>query len=58
VIRPHSLVVGTPCKVIRDIPERLESIHNQALKYKTLWSQRWGLAPDLDGERYVGGQIV
>lgn len=58
VIPPNSLVVGVPSKVIKSIPEDWDSIHAQALKYKTLWTERYGLLPDAGGERYHGEKIV
>ena len=58
IIPPHSLVVGIPAKVIKSIPEDWDSIHAQALKYKTLWTERYGLLPDAGGERYHGEKIV
>lgn len=58
VIPPNSLVVGLPAKVIKQIPEEWDSIHSQALKYKTLWTERYGLMPDAGGERYQGEKIV
>lgn len=58
IIPPHSLVVGVPAKVIKSIPEEWDSLHAQALKYKTLWTERYGMIPDADGERYHGEEIV
>jgi carbonic anhydrase/acetyltransferase-like protein (isoleucine patch superfamily) len=58
VIPPHSLVVGVPAKVVRSIPDDWDSIHAQALKYKTLWTERYGIMPDAGGERYNGEKIV
>ncbi|MBQ1335867.1 MAG: gamma carbonic anhydrase family protein, partial [Selenomonadaceae bacterium] len=37
VIPPNSLVVGMPGKVVRT-QDRIESIHAQAIKYKTEWA--------------------
>lgn len=54
IIPPHSLVAGIPAKVIRQVPERMDSIHTQAVKYKTLWTERYGMLPDAGGERYHG----
>lgn len=58
VIPPNSLVVGVPAKVVRAIPEEWGSIHAQALKYKTLWTERYGIMPDAGGETYQGEKIV
>lgn len=58
VIPPHSLVVGVPGKVIKQIPEEIDSIHAQAIKYKSLWTERYGLLKDADGEIYHGEKIV
>lgn len=58
VIPPHSLVVGVPGRIIKSIPDEWERIHAQAVKYKTLWTERYGLLPDAGGERYHGEQIV
>lgn len=58
IIPPHSLVVGVPAKVVKAVPEDWDSIHAQALKYKTLWTKRYGLLPDAGGEDYHGEKIV
>lgn len=58
VIPPHSLVVGVPGKVVKSVPENFDSIHAQALKYKTLWTERYNIMPDAGGERYGGEKIV
>ena len=50
IIPPHSLAVGIPAKIVRSIPEEFDSIHAQALKYKTLWTERYGVMPDAGGE--------
>jgi carbonic anhydrase/acetyltransferase-like protein (isoleucine patch superfamily) len=58
IIPPHSLVVGVPGKVIKEIPESWDQIHAQAIKYKTLWTERYGLLPNAGGEHYNGGKII
>ena len=58
IIPPNSLVVGVPAKVVRTIEGEWGRIHAQALKYKTLWTERYGVLPDADGERYHGEKIV
>lgn len=58
IIPPNSLVVGVPGKVVKSIPEERESIHHQAVKYKTLWTERYKIMPDAGGERYHGEKIV
>lgn len=58
IIPPNSLVVGMPGKVVRAVPEKFEEIHAQALKYKTLWTKRYGIMPDADGKEYDGSKIV
>lgn len=58
IIPPYSLAVGVPAKVIRTLPEKIDHIHAQALKYKTLWTERYGIIPDAGGERYNGEEIV
>ncbi len=58
VIPPHSLVVGLPAKVIKAIPDEWARIHAQAVKYKTLWTKRYGIMPDAGGEVYQGEKIV
>lgn len=58
VIPPHSLVVGLPAKVIKTIPDEWSRIHAQAVKYKTLWTKRYGILPDAGGEVYQGEKIV
>lgn len=49
-IPPHSLVIGVPAKIVRTDPDMIERIHNQAIKYKTLWTKEYGFLPDADGE--------
>ena len=58
IIPPHSLVVGVPGKIIRQIPDEWDRIHAQAVKYKTLWTERYGILPNAGGERYHGEKIV
>lgn len=58
VIPPFSLVMGVPGKVIKQLPENIDKIHAQALKYKTLWTERYGYMPEAGGEVYKGEQIV
>lgn len=58
VIPPHSLVVGIPGKIIKQIPEEWDRIHAQAIKYKSLWTQRYGILPNAGGECYKGEQII
>ena len=58
IIPPHSLVVGVPGKVVRFVPEEWDSIHAQAVKYKTLWSERYKFMPNAGGERYKGEKIM
>ena len=58
IIPPYSLVVGVPGKVVKTISENLDNIHAQALKYKTLWTERYKIMPDAGGERYGGEKIV
>lgn len=58
VIPPHSLVVGVPGKIVKTVPEDWDHIHAQAVKYKTLWTERYNLMPDAGGERYHGEKIV
>ena len=58
VIPPYSLVVGLPAKVAKPIPDEWPQIHAQAVKYKTLWTKRYGLLPEAGGEVYQGEKIV
>lgn len=58
VIPPFSMVVGVPGKVVKTLPENTERTHAQAVKYKTLWTKRYGCMPEADGEVYSGEQIV
>ncbi len=58
VIPPHSLVVGIPGKIIKQIPEEWDRIHAQAIKYKSIWTQRYGILPNAGGECYKGEQII
>lgn len=57
-VPPNSLVAGIPGKVIKDVSDKRNSIHAQAIKYKTLWTRRYGLLPDGGGEEYTGEKIV
>lgn len=57
-IDPNSLVAGVPAKVIRTLENQMDSIHAQAVKYKHLWSVRYGINPELDGESYQGETII
>ncbi|MGI5911940.1 MAG: gamma carbonic anhydrase family protein [Syntrophomonadaceae bacterium] len=58
IIPPHSLVVGIPGKIIKSIPDKWDRIHAQAVKYKSVWTERYGLMVDAEGERYHGEPIV
>ncbi len=58
IIPPYSLVAGVPGKILRTVEDQLESIHAQAVKYKTLWTKRYGVMPDAGGEVYHGEKIV
>ena len=58
IVPPFSLVAGIPAKVIKKLPENVDATHAQAIKYKSLWAERYGLLPDNDGERYDGAKIV
>lgn len=58
IIPPFSLVAGVPAKIIKELTHDIEKIHAQALKYKTLWTERYGVLPEADGERYKGEKIV
>ncbi|WP_299144673.1 gamma carbonic anhydrase family protein [uncultured Dialister sp.] len=58
VVPPHSLVMGRPAKVVKQLDENtVRKIHLQALRYKTLWTEDYGLLPDADGERYDKDRI-
>ncbi len=57
VIPPNSLVVGMPGKVVRT-QDRIESIHAQAIKYKTEWAIYYGVYPEIGGEIYHGEKII
>lgn len=52
VIPPYSLVVGMPGRVIRTDEAMIAKIHNQALKYKMLWTEEYGFLPDAGGESF------
>ena len=58
VIPPFSVVAGIPARIIKSMPEDVEKIHAQALKYKELWSKRYKIMPNGGGEVYEGGEIV
>lgn len=51
IIPPFSLVAGIPGKIIKTLPEDIRFVHDQAVKYKTLWTERYGILPDAGGER-------
>ena len=58
IVPPHSLVMGSPAKVIRVLNETdMEKIHRQAVRYKTLWTKEYGLLPDCGGEEYTEDRI-
>lgn len=52
VIPPNSLVVGVPARIARTDESMLPRIHNQALKYKHLWTEDYGILPNCGGEEY------
>lgn len=58
IVPPFSLVAGVPAKILKQMPENLDQQHAQAVKYKTLWTVRYGLLPDAGGEVYHGEKIV
>lgn len=58
VIPPFSMAAGIPAKIIKTLPENTDSIHAQAVKYKTMWTKRYGILADADGEVYNGEKIV
>ena len=58
IIPPYSMVVGVPGKIIKTLPEKLDNIPAQAIKYKTLWADRYGILPDGGGESYHGEKII
>ncbi|WMJ78848.1 MULTISPECIES: gamma carbonic anhydrase family protein [unclassified Sedimentibacter] len=58
IIPPFSMVAGVPGKIIKKLPENTDRLHAQAVKYKTLWSIRYGVMPEAGGEIYNGEQIV
>ena len=58
VIPPFSVVAGIPAKVVKTTDGDIEKIHSQALKYKDVWSDRYGIMPDVGGELYDGGDII
>lgn len=58
-IPPFSVVAGIPAKLIKAVPEEdIGKIHSQALKYKSVWTKRYGLMPDAGGESYDGSDII
>ena len=58
IVPPHSHVMGNPAKVTKQIREKYDNIHFQAVKYKTLWTKHYGFLPEADGEVYGGEEIV
>ena len=57
-VPPNSLVAGVPARIVRTLENQIDAIHAQAVKYKYLWSVRYGIDPELDGEIYQGEEIV
>lgn len=59
IVPPNSLVVGVPAKVVKTMGDKSRAhIHAQAVKYKTGWTEGYGILPDTGGERYNGEKIV
>ena len=59
IVEPYSLMAGIPAKCIKKLPEaNMKTIHSQAIKYKTLWTEGYGILPDADGESYHGEKIM
>ncbi|MCD8174688.1 MAG: gamma carbonic anhydrase family protein [Phascolarctobacterium sp.] len=59
IVPPYSLVAGVPAKIIKKLDEsNHDEIHAQAVKYKDLWTRRYGLLPGGGGESYHGEKIV
>ena len=59
VIPPNSLVAGVPAKILKTMTgDHLDDINAQALKYKSLWTERYNLLPNAGGEIYDGHKIV
>lgn len=59
VIPPNSLVAGVPAKILKTMTgDHLDDINAQALKYKSLWTERYNLLPNAGGEKYDGHKIV
>lgn len=59
IVPPHSLVTGIPGRVRKSLDEsEINSIHAQAVKYKTLWTEGYDVLPNSGGERYNGEKIV
>lgn len=59
IIPPNSLVAGIPAKILKTMSgEHLADIHAQAVKYKTLWTERYKLLPNAGGEKYDRHKIV
>ncbi|HNZ83359.1 MAG TPA: gamma carbonic anhydrase family protein [Sedimentibacter sp.] len=58
-IPPFSVAAGVPAKIIRKTAEEdISKIHSQALKYKDVWSIRYGIMPDAGGESYDYTDII
>ncbi|WP_231040343.1 gamma carbonic anhydrase family protein [Pectinatus frisingensis] len=59
IVPSHSLVLGVPAKVVKSMSaESAKSIHAQAVKYKTAWTEGYGILPGAAGEKYNGEKIV
>ena len=59
IVEPYSLMAGVPAKCIKKLPEKnKETVHHQAIKYKTLWTEGYGILPDAGGEEYHGEKIL
>lgn len=57
-IPPYSLAVGVPARIVKTLPQNVDRIHAQALKYKTLWTESYGILSNAGGENYHGEEIV
>lgn len=58
IIPPNSLVVGLPSRIARTDATMIKKIHNQALKYKELWTVEYGLLPNCGGETFDPNQEI
>ncbi|GAU76797.1 hypothetical protein F3D3_1395 [Fusibacter sp. 3D3] len=51
-------MLSVPGKVTKTLETDISAVHAQAIKYKTLWTERYGFLKDAGGEVYQGEKII